>query len=192
MTSLRVLAAVLLVSVPAACTAVSTYPPTAGTTKMTPTVSPGPELMAAAIKEASRVTNGKQPIVFNLPAGLDSGTWRRIASLLPDGARPMRAGDEAVYSVQQLRLSGGTAEVDVTYPERGVYQLMTVKLEGGPVIPWRVQWAYRWVIPATAPVANDPMLAAEATEAKKPEAETPAVETPATEQAAAPTDGNGG
>ena len=192
MTSLRVLAAVLLVSVPAACTAVSTYPPTAGTTKMTPTVSPGPELMAAAIKEASRVTNGEQPIVFNLPAGLDNGTWRRIASLLPGGARPMRAGDEAVYSVQQLRLSGGTAEVDVTYPERGVYQLMTVKFEGGPVIPWRVQWAYRWVIPATAPVANDPMIAVEATEAKKPEAETPAVETPATEQAAAPTDGNGG
>jgi hypothetical protein len=170
MTSLRVLAAVLLVSVPAGCTAVSTYPPTAGTTKMTPTVSPGPELMAAAIKEASRVTNGKQPIVFNLPAGLDNGTWRRIAGLLPDGARPMRAGDEAVYSVQQLRLSGGTAEVDVTYPERGVYQLMTVKFEGGPVIPWRVQWAYRWVIPTTAPVANDPGIAAEAAEAEPPAA----------------------
>ena len=192
MTSLRVLAAVLLVSVPAACTAVSTYPPTAGTTKMTPTVSPGPELMAAAIKEASRVTNGKQPIVFNLPAGLDNGTWRRIAGLLPDGARPMRAGDEAVYSVQQLRLSGGTAEVDVTYPERGVYQLMTVKLEGGPVIPWRVQWAYRWVIPATAPVANDPAIAVASAEADRAAAEKAAAEQAATEQAAAPTDGNGG
>jgi hypothetical protein len=192
MTSLRVLAAVLLVSVPAGCTAVSTYPPTAGTTKMTPTVSPGPELMAAAIKEASCVTNGKQPIVFNLPAGLDNGTWRRIAGLLPDGARPMRAGDEAVYSVQQLRLSGGTAEVDVTYPERGVYQLMTVKFEGGPVIPWRVQWAYRWVIPATAPVANDPAIAVASAEADRAAAEKAAAEQAATEQAAAPTDGNGG
>jgi hypothetical protein len=192
MTSLRVLAAVLLVSVPAGCTAVSTYPPTAGTTKMTPTVAPGPELMAAAIKEASRVTNGKQPIVFNLPAGLDNGTWRRIAGLLPDGARPMRAGDEAVYSVQQLRLSGGTAEVDVTYPERGVYQLMTVKFEGGPVIPWRVQWAYRWVIPATAPVANDPAIAVASAEADRAAAEKAAAEQAATEQAAAPTDGNGG
>ena len=197
MTSLRVLAAVLLVSVPAGCTAVSTYPPTAGTTKMTPSVSPGPELMANAIKEANRVTKGAQPIVFNLPAGLDSGTWRRVAGLLPEGARPMRAGDEAVYSVQQLRLSGGTAEVDVTYPERGVYQLMTVKFEGGPVIPWRVQWAYRWVIPATAPVANDPMIAAEAAKAdaerlaaEKSAAEQAATEQPSTEQAAAPTDGN--
>lgn len=200
MTSLRVLAAALLVSVPAACTAVSTYPPTAGTTKMTPTVSPGPELMAGAIKEANRVTNGAQPIVFNLPAGLDSGTWRRVANLLPEGARAMRAGDEAVYSVQQLRLSGGRAEVDVTYPERGVYQLMTVKFEGGPVIPWRVEWAYRWVIPATAPVANDPVIAVEAAEAdrvaaEKAEAERLAAEKaaseqPATEQAAAPTDGN--
>lgn len=195
MTSLRVLAAVLLVSVPAACTAVSTYPPTAGTTKMTPSVSPGPELMASAIKEANRVTKGAQPIVFNLPAGLDAGTWRRVANLLPEGARPMRAGDEAVFSVQQLRLSGGTAEVDVTYPERGVYQLMTVKLEGGPVIPWRVQWAYRWVIPATAPVANDPMIAVEAAEAdrvaaEKAAAEQPSTEETSTEQAAAPTDGN--
>ena len=67
MTSLRVFAAVLLATVPAACVSVSTYPPTAGNTKMTPSVSPGPELMAGAIKEASRVTKGGEPIVFNLP-----------------------------------------------------------------------------------------------------------------------------
>ena len=97
-----------------------------------------------------------------------------------------------VYSVQQLRLSGGTAEVDVTYPERGVYQLMTVKFEGGPVIPWRVQWAYRWVIPATAPVANDPAIAVASAEADRAAAEKAAAEQAATEQAAAPTDGNGG
>jgi hypothetical protein len=167
MTSTRVLAALLLAVVPAACTAVSTYPPTAGTTKMTPSVSPGPELMAGAIKEAHRVTKGSSPIVFNLPSGLSSGTWDRVARQLPSGARAMRGGDENVYSVQQLRLSGGTAEVDVIYPERGVYQLMTVKFEGGAAIPWRVQWAYRWVIPASMPVANDPMIAVELAEAER-------------------------
>ena len=72
---------------------------------------------------------------------------------------------------------------------------MTVKLEGGPVIPWRVQWAYRWVIPATAPVANDPMIAVDAAEAdrvaaEKAAAEQPSTEETSTEQAAAPTDGN--
>lgn len=187
MTSLRVLAAVLLATAPVACVSVSTYPPTAGATKMTPSVSPGPELMAGAIKEANRVTKGAEPIVFNLPAGLDSGTWRRVGDLLPSGARAMRAGDETVYSVQQLRLSGGTAEVDVVYPDRGVYQLMTVKFEGGPALPWRVQWAYRWVIPTTGPIANDPMIAAEI--ARTEEA---APEQPATEQAAASTDTNEG
>jgi hypothetical protein len=187
MTLLRVLAAVLLATAPAACVSVSTYPPTAGATKMTPSVSPGPELMAGAIKEASRVTKGAEPIVFNLPVGLDSGTWRRVAGLLPSGARAMRAGDETVYSVQQLRLSGGTAEVDVVYPDRGVYQLMTVKFEGGPALPWRVQWAYRWVIPTTAPVANDPMIALESAQT-----EQPASGQPATEQAAASGDANEG
>jgi hypothetical protein len=195
MISIRVLAAVLLASVPAACTAVSTYPPTAGTTKMTPSVSPGPEIMAGAIKEASRVTNGAQPLVFNLPAGLDARTWERVRGLLPSGARAMRASDETAYSVQQLRLSGGTAEVDVVYPDRGVYQLMTVKFEGGPALAWRVQWAYRWVIPATAPVANDPVIAAEAAEAEKAAqaaAEKATAEQTATDQAAASTDKNGG
>ena len=197
MMTTRVLAAILLATaaLPVACTAVSTYPPTAGATRMTPSVTPGPELMASAIRETHRVRGTGEQIVFNLPAGLDAGTWRRVAARLPEGSRAMRASDESVYSVQQLRLSGGTAEVDVAYPERGVYQLMTVKLEGGPVIPWRVQWAYRWVIPATAPVANDPMIAVEAAEAdrvaaEKAAAEQPSTEETSTEQAAAPIDGN--
>ena len=203
MMTTRVLAAILLASaaLPVACTAVSTYPPTAGATRMTPSVSPGPELMASAIRETHRVRGAGEEIVFNLPAGLDAGTWRRVASQLPEGSRAMRASDERAYSVQQLRLSGGTAEVDVAYPEGGVYQLMTVKLEGGPLIPWRVQWAYRWVIPTPMPIANDPMIAVEA--AKAAEAERVAAEQaaaaefaesaePATEQAAASTDGSEG
>jgi hypothetical protein len=173
MMTTRVLAAILLATaaLPVACTAVSTYPPTAGATRMTPSVSPGPELMASAIRETHRVRGEGEQIVFNLPAGLDAGTWRRVASQLPEGSRAMRASDERAYSVQQLRLSGGTAEVDVAYPERGVYQLMTVKFEGGALVPWRVQWAYRWVIPTPMPIANDPMIAVEAAEAERVAAE---------------------
>jgi hypothetical protein len=72
---------------------------------------------------------------------------------------------------------------------------MTVKFEGGPALAWRVQWAYRWVIPATAPVANDPVIAAEAAEAEKAAqaaAEKATAEQTATDQAAASTDKNGG
>ena len=116
--------------------------------------------MAGAVKEAYRVSGATGPIVFNIPAGLESTTWNRVAKLLPEGAVAMKPGDENAFSVQQTRISGGTAEVDVVYPERGVYQLMTVKFKGGAFIPWRVEWAYRWVIPANAPLANAPVSAA--------------------------------
>jgi hypothetical protein len=125
---IRSLAALaLLAVVPAACTAMSTYPPVDGKVVNTPSVSPGPEVMAGAIKEAHRLTAPNTDIIFNLPAGLPENTWNRVAFLLPDSARAMEPGDENVYSVKQLRIQGGSAEVDVIYPERGVYQLMTVK-----------------------------------------------------------------
>ncbi len=158
----RVLSSLLLCSgislIPAACASVSTYPPTSGKTISKPNVSPGPEIMAGAVKEAYRVSGATGPIIFNLPAGLEGTTWTRVTKLLPEGAVAMQPGDENAFSVQQTRISGGTAEVDVIYPERGVYQLMTVKFKGGALIPWRVEWAYRWVIPANAPLANAPFV----------------------------------
>ncbi|MEY3027763.1 MAG: hypothetical protein RL136_410 [Planctomycetota bacterium] len=159
---LRSLAAlVVLAVVPAACTAMSTYPPVDGKTVSTPNVSPGPEVMAGAIKEAHRLTAPNTDIVFNLPPGLGENTWNRVAYLLPDSARAMEPGDEGVYSVKQIRIQGGSAEVDVVYPERGVYQLMTVKFAGGPLTPWTVAWTYRWMIPAEKPTPNDPLQGAE-------------------------------
>jgi hypothetical protein len=152
----RLLAALLLTLSPVACTAMSTYPPTAGKPVSTPNVTPGPEVMAGAIKEAHRVSGLDSTVVFNLPAGLLPSTWGKVSALLGNGAKPMEGGDLNVFSVQQLRVSGGVAEVDVVYPERGVYQLMTVKFKGGGMAPWKVDWAYRWVIPATAPIANTP------------------------------------
>jgi hypothetical protein len=147
----------LLAVVPAACTAMSTYPPVDGKVINTPSVSPGPEVMAGAIKEAHRLTAPGTDIIFNLPAGLPENTWNRVAFLLPESARAMEPGDEGVYSIKQLRIQGGTAEVDVLYPDRGVYQLMTVKFNGGPLAPWTIAWTYRWMIPAEKPVPNDPL-----------------------------------
>ena len=130
----------LLAVVPAACTAMSTYPPVDGKVINTPSVSPGPEVMAGAIKEAHRLTAPGTDIIFNLPAGLPENTWNRVVFLLPESARAMEPGDEGVYSIKQLRIQGGTAEVDVLYPDRGVYQLMTVKFNGGPLAPWTIAW----------------------------------------------------
>lgn len=151
--------ALLLTAVPFGCTAVSTYPPTAGRTTFTPSVSPGPELMSSSLREAHRIASISEPgvaLVYNLPSGLGSNTWRRVESALPTGARAMQAGDTAVFSVQQLRLSGGSAEVDVLAPESGVYQLLTMRFEGGPLAGWKLRSSYRWMIPTTPPVANVP------------------------------------
>jgi hypothetical protein len=155
----------------------STYPPTSGKAISTPNVAPGPEVMAGAIKEAHRISGLGTPVMFNLPAGLQESTWSRVATLVGGDATPMSPGSENVFSVQQLRISGGVAEVDVVYPERGVYQLMTVKFKGGAALPWRVDWAYRWVIPATAPIANTPETMYAKSEAAAPTA--PATNDPA-------------
>lgn len=153
------------------CTTMSTYPPTAGKPATRPNISPGPELMTAALREAYRTTGlagaAGSVLVFNLPAGLEPHTWRRVAEGLPEGARPMRNGDENVCSVQQIRHSGGRAEVDVVYPDRGVSQLLTVRLTNAGIAGWRVASTYRWMIPATAPLANDPMIAIEAERAER-------------------------
>jgi hypothetical protein len=153
---------VLAASFVGGCTSMSTYPPTAGQPATRPNISPGPELMTAALREAQRTTGLGGGVVFNLPAGLEPHTWRRVQAALPEGARPMRNGDENVCSVQQIRHSGGRAEVDVVYPDRGVYQLLTVRLTNGGLAGWRIASTYRWMIPATAPLANDPMIAIEA------------------------------
>jgi hypothetical protein len=176
----RLLAAFVLAIAPVACTSMSTYPPTAGKAVSTPNVAPGPEVMAGAIKEAHRITGLGTPVVFNLPAGLQESTWSKVARLVGD-AKPMEPGSENVFSVQQLRISGGVAEVDVVYPERGVYQLMTVKFKGGAALAWRVDWAYRWVIPATAPIANTPETMYAKSEAAAPTAPVTSEPAPTTE-----------
>lgn len=140
----------------AACAPRTTFPPTAGRSYSTPNVSPGPELMADSIRQAWRVAGGQGTIAFNLPSGLPESTWRSVAERLSDGARAMTASDERAYSVQQLRINGGVAEVDVVYPDRGVYQLMTVRLTGGAFADWKVVSAYRWVAPCAGPVPNAP------------------------------------
>jgi len=178
----RLLAAFVLAIAPVACTSMSTYPPTAGKAVSTPNVAPGPEVMAGAIKEAHRITGLGTPVVFNLPAGLQESTWSKVARLVGD-AKPMEPGSENVFSVQQLRISGGVAEVDVVYPERGVYQLMTVKFKGGAALAWRVDWAYRWVIPATAPIANTPETMYAKSEAAAPTAPLTSEPAPTTEVA---------
>ncbi len=102
----------------------------------------------------------QEAVVFNLPAGVQSTVWKRVESRLSSRTtlpvRAMTDGDAIVYSVEQIRLNGGKAEVDVLYVDRGIWQLATVKFSGGVFSGYQLDSVTRWVIPVTAPTANDP------------------------------------
>ena len=147
------------------CTSSLTYPATAGKSPARPDVYPCPELMCDAMFGVARSTkNATQDtetvIAFNLPEGVQSTVWNKVQTRLTSRTtapvRAMTATDTAAFSVEQIRVNGGKAEVDVLYLDRGVWQLATVKFTGGALAPFHLDSITRWVIPATAPTANDP------------------------------------
>ncbi len=111
--------------------------------------------VARASKDASQ-----EVMVFNLPTGVQSTVWNRVQSRLSERTtlpvRAMTDGDACVFSVEQIRLNGGKAEVDVLYADRGIWQLATAKFSGGVFATYQLDSVTRWVIPTDAPKANDP------------------------------------
>jgi hypothetical protein len=70
----------------------------------------------------------------------------------------MAEGDKDAFTVKQVRLNGGKAEVDVVYPSpEGVYQIMTVHLEGAFGADYRPMFVQKWLIPAKAQPFNPPV-----------------------------------
>lgn len=159
-TKIRRLTAGGLVAVAAlalgACASWSTFPPTGGGSSLSPGLFPAPQVMSAALAYCHQRTDPSSPLVYNLPAGVSEGSWERIGLLLGEGARPMTADDRNVWSIEQIRIRGNAAQVDVVYLDRGVYQLATVHLEKPSLTPWRADYLQRWWIPVATPVANDP------------------------------------
>ena len=155
---LRNLTVLVTTIVLSACATMATYPPTAGTGGVTATQPPLPQVMASALRYAQQRCNPNAPLVFNLPPRTLQAAWDDVAKRLGDGARPMTASDKEAFTVRQLRLNGGQAEVDVVYPSpEGVYQIMTVHLEGAFGVDYRPQYTQRWLIPSKAQAFNPPI-----------------------------------
>lgn len=154
----------------AACTPWATFPPIAGGNPLTPGIHPVPEVMAKALVYVHSKTDPTAPLVFNLPEGVQAGVWAGVATRIADltaptgriDATPMRPGDRRVWSVEQVRVRGFRAEVDVVYLEQQVYQMATVHLEASPMQGFRVDFMQRWLIPSIEPVPHDPALRSEA------------------------------
>ncbi len=156
-----VLAASALLSLPfAGCASWSTFPPVEGRDSFAPGLAPAPDVMAKSLAYAHARTGRGEPLVFNLPPDVSAGTWGTVEiKLRPEGATPMTPGDREVWSIQQVRLRGNVAEVDIVYLDQGVYQLATVHLSSKPFEPFRADYLQRWLVPVEAPIANDPRLA---------------------------------
>jgi hypothetical protein len=155
---LRNLSVLLASLVLSACATMATYPPTAGSGGVTATQPPLPQIMASALRYAQQRGNPNAPLVFNLPPRTLQAAWDDVAKRLGDGARPMTEGDREAFTVRQLRLNGSQAEVDVVYPSpEGVYQVMTVHLEGAFGVDYRPMYTQRWLIPSKAQPFNPPI-----------------------------------
>ncbi len=139
----------------AGCTPSMTYPAYPGAPKADPSMQPMPSLMADAIKFAHQQLSPNSEIVIDLPAMTPKQVWRQVLkSCAP--CRPMTPSDKVVWSVRQVKLSGGKAEVDVVYPAEGIYRLATVHFTGATGQPFYPSQLQFWLVPVTAPVCNTP------------------------------------
>lgn len=154
---LRTLLRSSIVLLLAGCAATATYPPTAGNATVTGNTPPLPQVMSSALRYAQQRGNPNEQLVFNLPPNTLQSAWDDVARRLGDGCRAMTAQDKDAYTVRQVRINGGKAEVDIVYPSpEGVYQIMTVHLEGGFGTDYRPMYVQRWLIPSKQQVFNPP------------------------------------
>lgn len=162
---------ILLVSlafVCSGCTPMATYPPE-GKEAVVPWMYPIPQTMAKSIAETYKKTvveknDALPPLVFNLPEGIDRGTWggvkTKIVELGIDSARMATEQDvqdgTQIWSVERISVRGMEAKVDVAYPDDGVYQLAVVTLKSKAFGTFQISAFQRFFITAQKPVANNP------------------------------------
>jgi hypothetical protein len=150
-------AGALLMTSMGGCATKRTVPPTDGKAMFDTSLEPVPELCVIAINEGhKRSSNPDDAITYNLPRGLLQETWLTVDRRLPPSATPMHPGDTRVVSVEELRIDGGKAEVDVLVPLEGQYQLYTLHCRGGGLGGWKVTFAQPWTLRTEVPTTNNP------------------------------------
>ena len=171
------------------CTAGATYPPTSGKTVLSPSTPPCPQLMASGLRYAQqRLAPPGEILVFNLPPQTPFYVWDDVALKLGEGSRPMTESDKVGMTMQQLRLNGSHAEVDVIYvTSDGVWQMATVHLEGAFGAEYRPSFVQRWLIPVEKPVFNPPLAGVNLDATEAPVASPIIPSTPTGNEPAEPT-----
>lgn len=156
-----IVVSLILLALPAmlgGCNMKAAYPQQDGWQQLDPFLDPVPQVMARALDASHAATDPSVPLVWNLPAGMQKTVWNKVATLLGPGAVAMTKDGERVWSVERVRVNGSFAEVDVLWRNAdGLWQLMTVHLEGAALAPYRVTYLQRWRLPESrVPSCNNP------------------------------------
>jgi len=156
-----IVVSLILLSLPAmlgGCNMKAAYPQQDGWQQLDPFLDPLPQVMARALDASHAATDPSVPLVWNLPAGMQMTVWNKVSTLLGSGAVAMTKDGERVWSIERVRVNGSFAEVDVLWRNAdGLWQLMTVHLEGAALAPYRVTYLQRWRLPEhRVPSCNNP------------------------------------
>ena len=105
------------------------------------------EIQAAALHAVLRDRPLEGPVALDLPAGTSAESYQEIIAELD--ADVIRLDDErqpaTVLEVEQIRVRGTSAEVDVIRPRNGdVRQRVTVELSRPPFSKWAADRIYVW------------------------------------------------
>lgn len=137
------------------------YPPVAGPSSGgigTADDAPGPQVMATALKAVAK-RNGDTTFAYSLPAGLRESSWMAVGRSVGSEARRASEADTTFYSVESVRVDGGTATVEIAAPKSGHFQLFTVRLVGGGFDSFRVSNVQPWTVRYDPPAVNSPAAA---------------------------------
>jgi hypothetical protein len=163
------------------CSTPRTFPSPSGDRGLSADSPPLPQVICDAVKFAHHEVSPNAPLVFNLPSEMNEPAWPTYERMLAPG-KPMCPGDSGVWTVEQARIDGSNAQVDIQYPARdGFYQRLTVHLTGATAgVGYRPQYVQYWRVPVKDPVCNTPPAVqqrhcgARAAAAAKPGAAKPA------------------
>lgn len=112
------------------------------------------EVQIQALATVIERENLPGPVRIELPRGSDGLTYAAVASRLGEAVvTPADDDVEAatVLVVEQIRIRGWDAQVDVLKPATGnVQQVVTVYLRNAPTAGWTVERTRTWRGPATA------------------------------------------
>ena len=186
----RALAALALLASLAGCSTPRTWPSLNADQGVSADVPPLPQVVSVALNFAHDEANATSPKVYNLPAQINVAAWDSFERGLAVW-KPMCPGDTGVWTVRQVRIDGGIAQVDVDYPSReGVYQTLTVHLKGASAgFEYKPDYVQHWKLAVKDPVCQQPLSVVEkncgAAAAEKLRAQREAAAPPRAQPAAA-------